>query len=92
MLRSFTLAFADDPDALAIFQADPAQWLEIVCLVAFVFASPLLLLVGEASIYNEAVIWGLAGSLAALFFAFRSRETSWDASHVDLLAFSINAG
>ena len=68
------------------------EWLEIVCLVAFAFASPLLLLVGEASIYNEAVIWGLAGSLAALFFAFRSRETSGLRLTYDLLAFSISAG
>ena len=78
--------------AKSLLEPIAREWLEIVCLVAFAFASPLLLLVGEASIYNEAVIWGLAGSLAALFFAFRSRETSGLRLTYDLLAFSISAG
>jgi hypothetical protein len=64
----------------------------IACLVAFAFASPLLLLLGEASIYNEATIWGLAGSMAALLFAFRSRERSgWHLTST-LIAFSISGG
>jgi hypothetical protein len=44
------------------------------CLVGFAFGSPLLLLLGNLSIYDEAVIWAFALSLAALFFAFRAQE------------------
>jgi hypothetical protein len=64
----------------------------VVCLVAFAFASPLLLLLGEASIYNEAAAWGLAGSIAALLFAFRSRERSGWQLTTNLIAFSVSAG
>jgi hypothetical protein len=45
-----------------------------VCLIGFALGSPLLLLLGNLSIYNEAIIWGLAWSLAALYFALRLRE------------------
>src|SRR5262249_4457132 len=38
-------------------------------LVGLVLGSPMLFLVGNLSIYNEGIIWGLAWSLAALFFA-----------------------
>src|SRR5437762_10115289 len=50
------------------------NWLGNACIVGFALGSPLLLLLGNLSIYDEAIIWGLAWSLAALFFAFRSRE------------------
>jgi hypothetical protein len=81
-------------DALAKSVVKPIvrERFEIVCLVAFAFASPLLLLLGEASIYNEAAIWGLAGSMAALLFAFRSREKSGWHLTFTLIAFSISGG
>src|SRR6266705_5133664 len=44
------------------------------CLIGFVLGSPLLFLLGNLSIYNEAVIWGLAWSVGALYFALRSRK------------------
>src|SRR5438552_783055 len=46
------------------------NWLGNAYVIGFAFGSPLLLLLGNLSIYNEAIIWGLALSLGALFFAF----------------------
>ena len=62
------------------------------CLIGFAFGSPLLLLLGNLSIYDEAIIWALAWSLAALYFALRSRETEGAALTRSLLAFSFCAG
>jgi hypothetical protein len=67
------------------------QWLESACVVGFALGSPLLLLLGNLSIYDEAIIWGLAWSLAALFFAFRSREAEGGALTRSLLGFSLCA-
>ena len=62
------------------------------CLIGFAFGSPLLLLLGNLSIYDEAIIWALAWSLASLYFALRSRETEGAALTRSLLAFSFCAG
>src|SRR6185369_7908923 len=51
------------------------NWLGNASLVGFALGSPLLLLLGNLSIYDEAIIWGLAWSLATLYFALRSRQT-----------------
>jgi len=59
--------------------------------VGFAFGSPLLLLLGNLSIYDEAIIWGLAWSLAAIYFASRSREAEGAALTRSLLAFSFCA-
>ena len=70
------------------------RWRNLVgnaCLVGFAFGSPLLLLLGNLSIYHEAIIWGLAWSLAALFFAFRSREAKSGVLTRSLLGFSLCA-
>jgi hypothetical protein len=61
-------------------------------LVGFALGSPLLLLLGNLSIYDEAIIWGLAWSLAALYFALQSREAEGSALTRSLLAFSLCAG
>src|SRR5262249_6163988 len=50
------------------------NWVGNTCIVGFALGSPLLLLLGNLSIYDEAIIWGLAWSLAALYFALRSRH------------------
>ena len=50
------------------------NWVGNACIVGFALGSPLLLLLGNLSIYDEAIIWGLAWSLAALYFALRSRQ------------------
>ena len=50
------------------------NWLGNACVVGFAFGSPLLLLLGNLSIYDEAVIWAFALSVAALFFASRAQE------------------
>jgi hypothetical protein len=68
------------------------NWLGNVCLVGFALASPLLLLLGNLSIYDEAIIWGLAWSLAALYFACRSRTAEGAVLTRCLLAFSVCAG
>jgi hypothetical protein len=68
------------------------NWLGNVCLIGFAFASPLLLLLGNLSIYDEAIVWGLAWSLAALYFALRSRTSEGAALTRSLLAFSFCAG
>src|SRR5439155_17842605 len=44
------------------------------------------------SIYDEAFIWALAFSLAAIFFAFRSRQATGSALSRALLGFSLCAG
>jgi len=67
-------------------------WLCNACVIGFALGSPLLLLLGNLSIYNEAIIWGLALSLAALLFAFRSRQAQGNALTRALLAFSLCAG
>jgi hypothetical protein len=67
------------------------SWVGNVCIVGFALGSPLLLLLGNLSIYDEAIIWGLAWSLAALFFAYRSRQTEGAALTRSLLGFSLCA-
>ena len=62
------------------------------CMVGFAFGSPLLLLLGNLSIYDEAIIWGFAWSVAALYFVWRSRTTEGAALTRSLLTFSICAG
>ena len=68
------------------------NWLGNACVIGFALGSPLLLLLGNLSIYNEAIIWGLALSLAALLFAFRSRQAEGNALTRALLGFSLCAG
>ncbi len=68
------------------------NWLGNACVIGFALGSPLLLLLGNLSIYNEAIIWGLALSLAAIFFAFRSRKADGSALTRALLGFSVCAG
>jgi hypothetical protein len=68
------------------------NWLGNICLIGFALGSPLLLLLGNLSIYDEAIVWALAWSLAALYFAFRSREKEGAALTRSLLAFSLCAG
>ena len=67
------------------------NWLGNACLVGFALGSPLLLLLGNLSIYDEAIIWGFAWSLAALYFALRFREAEGTALIRSLLAFSFCA-
>jgi hypothetical protein len=55
----------------------PSRWKYVlgnVCMVGFALGSPLLLLLGNLSIYDEAIVWALAWSLAAVYFALRARE------------------
>ncbi len=61
----------------------------ITSMVGFAFASPLLLLLGNLSIYGEAIIWALAWSTAALYFALRAREAEGAALTRSLLYFSL---
>lgn len=61
-------------------------------LVGFALGSPLLLLLGNLSIYDEAIVWGLAWGLVALYFALRCREAEGVALTWSLLAFSFTAG
>jgi hypothetical protein len=67
------------------------NWLGTACIVGFALGSPLLLLLGNLSIYDEAIIWGLAWSLAALYFALRSRQVETNALTRSLLGFSLCA-
>ena len=67
------------------------NWFGSACLAGFVFGTPLLFLLGNLSIYNEAIIWAFAWTLAALFFAIRSRSTEGRAQTVSLGAFSFCA-
>jgi hypothetical protein len=79
------------PDGVAIVCALSTRWQNWVggaCLVGFVFGSPLLFFVGSPTIYNEAILWGFAWSVAGLYFALRSREADGAALTWSLLAFS----
>jgi hypothetical protein len=67
------------------------KWLGNACVAGFALASPLLFLLGNLSIYNEAVIWGFGWSLAALFFAYRSRNAEGRRLTYSLLGFSFCA-
>jgi hypothetical protein len=67
------------------------NWLRNASLVRFTLGSPLLLLLGNLSVYDEAIIWGLAWSLAALYFACRFRTAEGAALTRSLLAFSFCA-
>jgi hypothetical protein len=58
----------------SLLSSPPRNWVGNACIVGFALGSPLLLLLGNLSIYDEAIIWGMAWSLAALYFAFRSRQ------------------
>jgi hypothetical protein len=79
--------------ALCSSQLSPRwqNWLGNACLVGFAFGSPLLLLLGNLSIYDEAIVWGFAWSLAALYFALRSRTPEGAVLTRSLLAFSFCA-
>jgi hypothetical protein len=68
------------------------NWLGNACVIGFALGSPVLLLLGNLSIYNEPIIWGLALSLAALLFAFRSRQADGSILTRALLGFSLCAG
>jgi len=68
------------------------NWIGNACMIGFALGSPLLLLLGNLSIYDEAIIWGFAWSFAALYFAWRSRLTDGVALTRSLLAFSFCAG
>jgi hypothetical protein len=68
------------------------NWIGNACVVGFALGSPLLLLLGNLSIYNEAVIWGLALSLGALFFVLRFQHTEGSGQTRMLLGFSLCAG
>jgi hypothetical protein len=61
-------------------------------LVGFAFGSPLLLLVANVSLYDEAIIWGFALSLAALFFTLRAQQTEGAALTFALAGFATCAG
>lgn len=68
------------------------NWLGNICLVGFALASPFFLLLADVSIYHEAIIWGLAWSLAALYFAGRCRRREGASLTLSLVAFAVCAG
>ncbi len=74
------------------FPSRARNWIGNACMIGFALGSPLLLLLGNLSIYDEAIIWGFAWSVAALYFACRSRTTEGAALTRSLLAFSLCAG
>jgi len=68
------------------------NWVGNACVIGFAFGSPLLLLLGNLSIYDEAIIWGFALSLAALFFVISAQQAEGAALTRALLGFSFCAG
>jgi len=76
---------------LSCLSARWRKWMGSACLVGLVFGSPVLFFVGSPTIYNEAILWGLAWSLAALYFALRSRVAEGATLTYSLLAFSFSA-
>src|SRR5207248_1093734 len=68
------------------------NWVGNASVFGFVFGSPLLFLLANLSIYNEAIIWGFAWSIAALYFAVRTRDATDVALIRALVGFSWCAG
>ena len=81
-----TLALRFSPLSIGV-----RNWVGNACIVGFALGSPLLLLLGNLSIYDEAIIWGLAWSLAALYFAFRLQQAEAELLTRPLLGFSLSA-
>ncbi len=69
--------------------ANARRWLANACVMGFVLGSPFLFLLGNLSIYNEAIIWGLAWSLAALYFANICRNAEGRVFTYSLIGFSV---
>jgi hypothetical protein len=69
--------------------APSRRWLANALVLGFVLGSPVLFLLGNLSIYNEAIIWGLAWSIAALFFASFCRNAEGRALTYSLIGFSL---
>jgi hypothetical protein len=67
------------------------NWVGNAAVAGLAFASPLLLLVGDPSIYDEAVVWGFAWALAALSFAWQCHLSNDLAKPGPLLGFSLCA-
>jgi hypothetical protein len=67
------------------------NWIGNASIASFVFGSPLIFLLGNLSIYNEAIIWGFAWSVAALYFAIRARSATARGLTRPLLGFSFCA-
>jgi hypothetical protein len=65
------------------------NWVGNALVAGFAFGSPLLFLLGNLSIYDEAIIWGFALAVAALFFALRAQEANGGALTRSLLGFSV---
>jgi hypothetical protein len=89
-LASFAALVADALRSSSLSLRSRA-WFGSACIAAFALASPLLLLLGNLSIYNEAIIWAFAWSLAALFFANRARDATERPRTGLLLGFSFCA-
>jgi hypothetical protein len=75
----------------ALLSSRARNWLGGSCLVGFVFGTPFLFLLGNLSIYSEAILWALAWSLAALFFVWLSQTAEGRALTASLLGFSVSA-
>ena len=67
------------------------NWMGNACVAGFALGSPLLFLLGNLSIYSESIIWGLACSLAALYFVCLARTLQGSKLTACLLAFSFCA-
>ncbi|HEV2047506.1 MAG TPA: hypothetical protein VGQ95_13025 [Chthoniobacterales bacterium] len=89
-LVSFAALVADTL-SLSSLSARARSWLGSACVTGFALGSPLLLLLGNLSVYNEAIVWGLAWALAALFFANRARTATGYRLTGSLLGFSFCA-
>jgi hypothetical protein len=70
--------------------AGARNWIGNGSVAAFVFATPLPFLIGSLSIYNEAIIWALAWSISALFFAVRALNAEGRSLTIWLLGFSFS--
>lgn len=69
-----------------------ARWTAYASIIGFACASPLLFLLGNVTIYNEAIIWGFAWSVAALYFAWRAKYRPDRCQTAALLGYSVAAG
>jgi hypothetical protein len=90
-LLAFSMLVRDCLSASALTPHQRA-WVGSFCLLGFVFATPFLFLLGNLSIYNEAILWAFATSITAIFFLDRSLGESGPRRTWYLCGFSTFAG
>jgi hypothetical protein len=71
-------------------RAAARNWMGNAAVAGFFVATPFLFLIGNLSIFNEAIIWALGWSVSALFFAIRTSKSEERTLTWSLFGFSFS--